>query len=795
MVPRSTARKVVPALRRFSWRLLVRGPRVLTSPRRMWHLSRAFTRHFRNLGLRGALGRTLRFLVGTRAVIVEIAPPPAIAEIIAPPPPPVPEEAPPSPFAVPASWAQCYTHFAHLALDALLAGPASLDFAKTDAPTVSIVMVLHDRAELTLACLTSLRASPYQDFEVILVDNGSTDATAQLLGRLDGVKVVRNRENRGYPAAVNQGAELARGKYLVLLNNDTQLLGDCLGMAERYLTAHAEVGAVGGRIILLNGSLQEAGSIIWRDGAAAGYGRGNQPEDPTCTYLRDVDFCSAVFLMTPREMFLGLGGMDERFTPGYYEDADYCLRLWQCGWRVAYHPQVTVLHYESASSKDTQGPQTLISRNKAYFAEKHAWWLANRYTADPERLPWARTVASAPARILFIDDRLPNPCLGSGFPRARRILDELTDLGYFVTFYPLQVPDEKLLATQDLSSGIEVLNGYGPERLGSLLRERRDYYDIILLSRPHNMRVLRGLLAEEPDLLGNTRVLYDAEAIYCLREAQQARLTGRPLTKDELHRRLQAEFALVDGCWGVIAVSRLEAEHFREYGCERVYLLGHAVELEPGPDSIAERSGLLFVGVSHVPDSPNADSIRWLVGNILPRIQRQAREPITLTLAGRCCEGVLPPGTRSGREGLRVLGAQDDLRPVYEKARVFVAPTRFAAGIPLKLCEAAAHGVPIVATSLLARQLGWHPETHLLTADTAEEFAAQCVRLYQDHDLWRHLRTNALRAVQADFDSTSFSDTVQTMLRDALEMTDIVPSGPPERQAPPHIWARHADAA
>jgi glycosyltransferase involved in cell wall biosynthesis len=132
---------------------------------------------------------------------------------------------------------------------------------------------------------------------------------------------------------------------------------------------------------------------------------------------------------------------------------------------------------------------------------------------------------------------------------------------------------------------------------------------------------------------------------------------------------------------------------------------------------------------------------------------------------------------------------------VYEQARVFVAPTRFAAGIPLKLCEAAAHGVPIVATSLLARQLGWHPETHLLTADTAEEFAAQCVRLYHDHDLWRHLRTNALRAVQADFDSTSFSDTVQTMLQDALEMSDIVPSGPPERPAQSHIWARDADAA
>src|SRR5262249_1916395 len=150
--------------------------------------------------------------------------------------------------------------------------------------------------------------------------------------------------------AVNQAAREARGEYLLLLNNDAQLLPGSLAAAIATLESGVDIGAVGARIILLDGMLQEAGSIIWRDGSCLGYGRGDDPFAPMYMFRRDVDYCSGAFLLTPRRVWEQLGGFDEQFKPAYYDETDYCVRLWERGLRVVYEPNAAVLHYEFASS-------------------------------------------------------------------------------------------------------------------------------------------------------------------------------------------------------------------------------------------------------------------------------------------------------------------------------------------------------------------------------------------------------------------------------------------------------------
>ena len=102
-----------------------------------------------------------------------------------------------------------------------------------------------------------------------------------------------------------------------------------------------------------------------------------------------------------------------------------------------------------------------------------------------------------------------------------------------------------------------------------------------------------------------------------------------------------------------------------------------------------------------------------------------------------------PPAELIGldAEGVRVLGGVADLRPLYDEARVFVAPTRFASGIPLKVIHAAAHGLPVVATSLLAKQLAWQDGRELLQADSPDDFAIACATLHEDPVLWDRVRT------------------------------------------------------
>src|SRR5262249_27500878 len=152
-------------------------------------------------------------------------------------------------------------------LQGFLASNSTLQLPQTDAPEISVILVLYNRAELTLACLRSIAENYSERLEIIVVDNASTDDTSRLLDHIRGANIIRNRENFNFLLAANQAARKARGEYVLLLNNDTQLLPGTLHSALTTIRESRDIGAVGGRLILLDGTLQEAGSIIWRDGS------------------------------------------------------------------------------------------------------------------------------------------------------------------------------------------------------------------------------------------------------------------------------------------------------------------------------------------------------------------------------------------------------------------------------------------------------------------------------------------------------------------------------------------------
>jgi GT2 family glycosyltransferase len=214
-----------------------------------------------------------------------------------------------------------------------------------------------------------------------------------------------------------------------------------LTSALRTLRSSSDIGAVGGKIILLDGKLQEAGSIVWRDGSCTGYGRGDDPFAPMYNFRRDVDYCSGAFLLTPRRVWEQLSGFDKAFEPAYYEETDYCLRLWEkdCAWFMSRMP--AIMHYEFASAKSQAAATSLQARNQSIFASRHAVALEKHETRGIEELLRARS-RNSERKILFIDDRVPHLWLGSGFPRAHTMHRTLRRLGYFITLYPIAVIDE-----------------------------------------------------------------------------------------------------------------------------------------------------------------------------------------------------------------------------------------------------------------------------------------------------------------------------------------------------------------
>jgi len=249
------------------------------------------------------------------------------------------------------------------------------------AADVAVIVVIWNQPHFLLRSLRALLAQTGPSIQVVLVDNASGAETQTLLSRLDGVVILRNSDNAGFVTACNQGARVANGRTLLMLNSDAFLRPGAIANALATLDRDTGVGAVGGRLILPSGRLQEAGCIVWADGTTSGHGRGLPPGDHETLRPRDVDYCSGAFLLTPRDVWERLGGFDEVFTPGYYEDADYCLRLRQAGLRVVFEPSVAVDHFENGSEVKVGDALRISERNMVTFRDRHADALRSQHPA------------------------------------------------------------------------------------------------------------------------------------------------------------------------------------------------------------------------------------------------------------------------------------------------------------------------------------------------------------------------------------------------------------------------------
>jgi len=661
-----------------------------------------------------------------------------------------------------------FTTLCQVALESFLESGATLELPHSEKPVISIVLVLFNRAELTLACLRSITENYSEEIEVVVVDNASFDQTPLLLERLKGAQIIRNSANLHFLAGANRGASECRGEFILFLNNDAQLLPGALRSALRTIRSAPDIGAVGGKIILLDGTLQEAGSIVWKDGSCTGYGRGDDPFAPMYNFRRDVDYSSGAFLLTPRRVWQQLDGFDRTFEPAYYEETDYCMRLWQNGLRVVYEPGVAIVHYEFGSAKSTSIAISLQARNQAIFAQRHRAILDRHEVSGVEQLLRARSHDSK-RRILFVDDRVPHLWLGSGFPRAHAMHRALTRLGYFVTLYPLaEIHEPWDLVYSDFPQEIEVMMEMGRELLEPFLRVRRGYYSTIIISRPHNMQWMAPFLKAHPDWFENIDVIYDAEAVFTEREAGLRQVGGNPMTESEVKGALEAEIRLAALADRVLTVSERDRKTFLSHGIEQADVLGHCLEPRVGEVPFESREGILFVGAVHQDNSPNGDSLVWFLSEIFPRIRKSLGD-IPMVIAGvnqseRIREMALPP--------VQILGHLPSLNDLYATSRIFVAPTRFAAGIPHKIHEAAAHGLPVVTTPLLAHQVGW-TDRELSVGEDAEAFVAACIDLYTNAAKWASVRKSALERIRKECSPATFQESLQHVLATTEEIRQL----------------------
>jgi O-antigen biosynthesis protein len=623
-----------------------------------------------------------------------------------------------------------------------LDAPELIEMPEYDRPRVSLIIPLHARADLTRACLNSIRDhttdAPY---EVILVDDSADPETKRLLEGVRGATVLCNETNLGYLRSVNRGGAIARGEWLVLFNNDTEVTKDWLHAMLNCATSGPDVGVVTPKYVYPDGSLNEAGGIIWRDGTGANYGRGDRPDRCRYEYRRETDYGSAAALMVSADLWRAAGGFDERYLPMYYEDTDLCFQARERGLRVLYEPEAVIVHVEGATAgADPQkGHKRYQELNRRKFVAK---WRSSLETSHRHPAPANLRVAANrqwDRHVLVVDHRVPMWDRDSGSLRVLGMMQAMIDLGIRVTFLPDNLGQTQPYTRRLQRLGIEVL--YGGVDVHAELATLGPTLNAAVLCRPN---VASHWLDTVRQHAPTATIVYDTVDLHWLREVRRhatAANSSAHLAEDNGNMELDSipprakslrelELAMIRASDVTLVVSEVERSLVqRDVRDARVVVVPNVHRVEAYVRSPESRSGILFVGgFEHV---PNVDAAIRLVRDVMPPIWRELGE-VRVTIVG--CNP--PPEVEALASPLvEVTGWVEDVQPLISRARVMLAPLRYGAGLKGKVTQCLAAGLPVVTTPIGAEGLEDCADCILL-ADTAAELAAQAVRLYRDDALW-----------------------------------------------------------
>jgi GT2 family glycosyltransferase/ubiquinone/menaquinone biosynthesis C-methylase UbiE len=633
---------------------------------------------------------------------------------------------------------------------ALLARAQRLSAARSGpAPEASVVIPAHNNLLYTITCVVALlEHGGDTPFEVLIGDDASTDGTKDVLGAVGGVvRVVRSEEAQGFILNCNRTAAEASGRFVALLNNDTLALPHWLDNLLEPLRRDPRIGMTGSKLLNGDGTLQEAGGILWRDGSAWNFGRNENPRAPEFEYAREVDYISGASIALRRTDWETLGGFDTHYLPAYCEDADLAFRVRKAGMTVWYAPRSEVVHHEGRSHgrDESTGIKAYQVANGRKLRERWRTQLEAEHFENGENVLLARDRSARKPHILFIDHYVPEVDRDAGSRTMFCFVKLFVDAGFQVSFWPENLYRAPGYSERLMDMGVEVI--FGPRYVDALqefLEQRAPVLDYVFMSRP---TVTEKIIDQVEAVEGVTRLYYGHDLHF--RQLEQRIAEGGSGSQAEVDRMRNLELDLCRRVDLALYPSQDEADFVLEAApdvtCAAISMAVYEeAELAQGVRKIAALAGettrdLLFVGGFNHP--PNLEGLLWFVEEVLPLLR--ARDAgLRLNIVG----SKTPERVRTlAGSDIVVHGHVSDaaLAEIYAGVGVVIAPLLHGAGVKGKVIEAMARGVPVVMTSIGAQGI---PDAGKLgrVADSPEAFAEAVIRALDDRD---ESRARAERAI------------------------------------------------
>ncbi len=643
-----------------------------------------------------------------------------------------------------------------------------LVFPTLHSPKVSIVIPVHNKFPVTYHCLASLLVGANKaSFEVILVDDGSSDETLAAPDLILGIQIVRNEESLGFVRSCNRGGQLARGEYIVMLNNDTEVTSGWLDELLWTFEHYDKVGLAGAKLLNADGTLQEAGGIVWNTGNPWNYGKQANPRDPRYNYARQVDYLSGACLMLPLTLWHEIGGFSETYAPAYFEDTDLAFQVRDRGFKTVYTPFAQVIHFEGISNgvSTVSGTKRFQEINRPKF--KGRWGRACRNNGKEGVELELNKDRNVQLRALVLDAETPMPDKNAGSYAAIQEMRMLQALGFKCTFAPGNLAWMGTYTETLQRMGVECVYTPFALSINELIQKRGSEFDLVYITRyyvaQNYLEHIRQYAPHAKILLMNADLHFLRELRAALHAKSKEAIAGALETREaelSVMRRVDLVLAYTDVEKAVILSHNLTTSNIAK--CPWVAEVLNEV---PGYET---RIDIAFLGgFNH---QPNAEAVEWFTAEVMPLLLVVLPDVKFRVYGSNVPKRLLTLAEKN--ENLIIEGWVPAVEAVYNSCRIFVAPLQSGAGIKGKVIGALAHGVPCVLSPIAAEGIAIGDGVDARVADKPQAWVEAIASLYNDPLRWANMSRQALAFAKRQY---GFAKGVSEM-QEALQQAEIFTS-------------------